>query len=103
MDSRQRDWPRAWLMTDERMGDALWPAIDRLPEGEAGIVVRHQALEPSMRSALAARIATICRSRGLVLAIAGDGALARDVGADLVHNPGEAGSLPHSRYDQSPK
>ena len=32
---------RGWLMTDERMGERLWEAIDRLPSGSGGIVFRH--------------------------------------------------------------
>ena len=31
--------PRLWLMTDERVGDALIPAVERLPRG-AGTVFR---------------------------------------------------------------
>ena len=41
MTDRQRPWPRAWLMTDERMGERLWEAIDRLPVKHSGIVFRH--------------------------------------------------------------
>ena len=36
MEARQQSWPRIWLMTDERMGDSLWDAVARLPDG-AGI------------------------------------------------------------------
>ena len=97
MDTRQRSWPRIWLMTDERMGDGLWGAIDRMPEG-AGIVVRHYSLRAEDRAELAERIAQIARERGLVVAVAGDVDLAERVGAELVHNPRtDRGRLPFSR------
>ena len=89
MTARQRAWPRAWLMTDERMGDKLWAAIDRLPIKHAGIVFRHYQTPPDARAILARRIADICHRRALALAIAGDIELADDVRADLVHNPPE--------------
>lgn len=98
MTSRQRPWPRAWLMTDERMGERLWTAIDRLPINHAGIVFRHYATSPEVRAILARRIADICDRRGLALAIAADVDLARTLGADLVHNPtGTTYGLPFSR------
>jgi thiamine-phosphate pyrophosphorylase len=86
---RQRDWPRAWLMTDERMGEQLWTAIDRLPIKHGGIVFRHYQTPPDVRASLAKRIADICHRRSLALAIAADVDLARSLGADLVHNPTE--------------
>jgi thiamine monophosphate synthase len=98
MTSRQRPWPRAWLMTDERMGEKLWTAIDRLPMSQAGIVFRHYQAPPPIRAALARRIAGVCQRRSLALAIAADIDLARDLGADLIHNPPEPISdLPFSR------
>jgi len=87
MTSRQRAWPRQWLMTDERMGERLWEAIDRLPMAHAGIVFRHYRV--ANRAALAERIAEICERRSLTLAVADDVELARTLGADLVHNPSE--------------
>lgn len=53
-------------MTDERMGEALWAAIQALPRG-SGIVFRHFATEPEARIAIRNRIAMIARRRGLVL------------------------------------
>ena len=98
MTARQRDWPRAWLMTDERMGDRLWTAIDRMPIKHSGIVFRHYSLAEDVRATLARRIADICHRRSLALAIAGSEDLALTVGADLVHNPPEpALRLPFSR------
>jgi thiamine-phosphate pyrophosphorylase len=84
-------------MTDERIGDGLARAIARLPTG-GGVVLRHHATLAEDRAALAQRISALCREYGLVLAVAGDAALARAVGAALVHNPvGEAGGLAVSR------
>ena len=85
-------------MTDERLGERLWEAIDRLPIKHAGIVFRHYGLPSAERDLLARRIAEICHRRRLTLAIGGDEELARAVGADLVHNPGEPPlHLPFSR------
>lgn len=98
MNGRQRPWPRAWLMTDERMGESLWTAIDRLPTNESGIVFRHYRAPPGARTVLARRITDICHRRSLTLAIAADVDLARTLGADLVHNPPEPpADLPFSR------
>ncbi|MFD1787389.1 thiamine phosphate synthase [Sphingomonas floccifaciens] len=72
--------PRLWLMTDERMGDALWAAIDRLPRG-AGVVVRHYGWPMAERRRLLARIEHVARRRGLV--VLGAGGL---VGSGGVHN-----------------
>jgi thiamine monophosphate synthase len=98
MTGRQRPLPRAWLMTDERMGERLWEAIDRLPVKHAGIVFRHYRAPSNVRAALAGRIADICHRRSLALAIALDADLAGSLGADLVHNPIELPTdLPFSR------
>ena len=87
MTARQRPLPRAWLMTDERMGERLWEAIDRLPIKHSGIVFRHYRTAPEERALLAGHIADICRRRGLSLAIAADADLARSLAADFIHNP----------------
>jgi thiamine-phosphate pyrophosphorylase len=85
-------------MTDERMDEWLWEAIERLPIEHGGIVFRHYATPPDARQKLARRIADICRRRNLALAVARDAELARMVGADLVHNPVEPpADLPFSR------
>lgn len=98
MTARQRDWPRAWLMTDERMGERLWAAIDRLPLKHSGIVFRHYGTPPDVRATLARRVANICHRRSLTLAIAGDEELACTLGADLIHNPAKSPMrLPFSR------
>jgi thiamine-phosphate pyrophosphorylase len=88
-------------MTDERIGQRLWDAIDALPAG-GGVVFRHYATPPKEREAIGTRIAEVCRSRGLMLAVAGDVELARRLGARLVHNPASnPGALPFSRSAHS--
>lgn len=60
----------AWLMTDERMGDALWVALRRLPPG-AGVVFRHHRTPPRERRALRLRVRRIAVARRLELVVAG--------------------------------
>lgn len=96
MTPRQTPWPRHWLMTDERLGDGLWSAIARLPNGDAGIVFRHRSLPQAERADLARRVAAICQRTNLVLALAGDCELAKQCGAQLVHNPDGPCALPLS-------
>jgi thiamine monophosphate synthase len=104
MKARHQSWPRIWLLTDERMGDQLWQAIDRLPGKDAGIVFRHHSHPPETREALARRIADIAKRRGFTLAIARDAKLAVRLGANLVHNPSELPCpLPFSRSVHSVK
>ena len=74
------------MMTDERMGDRLWEAVARLPDG-AGIVFRHYSLPADLRGEMAARLAETAAERGITLAVAGDVRIARQVGATLIHNP----------------
>ncbi len=98
MTARQIEWPREWLMTDERMGDRLWEAINRLEHARGGVVFRHYDLSPARREVLARSVADLCRERMLTLAIARDVELARSLGARLVHNPvGPIVDLPFSR------
>ena len=101
MAANQPQWPREWLMTDERVGERLWEAIGALPEG-AGVVFRHYATPQDQLAALARRIAGICRERCLTLAIARDAALAGMLDAALVHNPdSDQRILPTSRAAHS--
>jgi thiamine-phosphate pyrophosphorylase len=62
--------PRLWLMTDERMGDALWDAIRRLPRG-SGIVFRHYDLDRAARVVLLGRVARAARRGGHWLTVGG--------------------------------
>jgi thiamine-phosphate pyrophosphorylase len=97
MRTNQPHWPREWLMTDERLGIRLWEAIDALPAG-AGVVFRHYSLDSEHRAELGRRVAEGCRQRDLLLAVAGDVALSKSLGAQLVHNPTrDQDGLPFSR------
>lgn len=70
MPTRHPPIPRLWLMTDPRLGEALWDALARLPRG-SGVIFRHYQLPSAERRALFARIAKVARRRGLVLLRAG--------------------------------
>ncbi|WP_265587449.1 thiamine phosphate synthase [Sphingomicrobium arenosum] len=88
--------PRQTLFTDERLGAHLWRSLLALPRG-SGIVLRHDALAPPERYALAFRIARLAAARGHLFSVAGDVALAHAVGAAMVHRPGgPTGGLPFS-------
>ena len=91
--------PLVWLMTDERMGEALWPALRRLPPG-SGVVFRHHATNPAARRALFVRVRRLATARRLVPVVAGPQRLA----AKPTHGDGWAGSRPttwpaHSRRE----
>ena len=79
---RRHPLPRVWLMTDERMGDALWAALERLPRG-GGVVFRHYSLPHAQRRRLFARVAQVARRRRLFLVTAGNRWLGN---GDGVHN-----------------
>lgn len=66
-------------MTDERQGDALWPALERLPRG-AGVIFRHYSLSSDERKRLFAAIERVCRRRGLILVRAGNDAMHKEQG-----------------------
>lgn len=71
-------------MTDERLGEELFEAIERLPRG-AGIVFRHYELPPGERRALFTGVKAAARRRGLVLVLAGSAGQALRAGADGFH------------------
>jgi thiamine-phosphate pyrophosphorylase len=71
-------------MTDERQGDLLWSALQRLPRG-AGIVFRHKSLAPAERRRLFERVRRICRHKRILLVLAGDARIARAWKADGHH------------------
>lgn len=82
--ARDTGLPALLLLTDAgRLPDPI-PAMRRLPRG-AGVVLRHY--EVPERTRLARQLAAICRMRDLVFLVAGDGALAAEVGADGLHLP----------------
>lgn len=84
--------PRQWLMTDERMGEGLSAALDRLPEG-GGIVFRHYRLGEGERRALFETVKERARARGQLLLLAGSAEQARAWGADGSHGPGSGEGL----------
>jgi thiamine-phosphate pyrophosphorylase len=57
-------------MTDERMGDGPWAALERLPKG-SGIVFRHYSLPQGERRRLFQRVQQTAKARGLTLLVAG--------------------------------
>ena len=81
---RRQPLPRLWLMTDERQGEGLFPALERLPAG-AGIVFRHYSLPEAERLRLFQRVQGIARSKGCVLMLAGPPLLPTLWGADGSH------------------
>ncbi|MBU3076943.1 thiamine phosphate synthase [Sphingomonas quercus] len=62
--------PTLWLITDERLGPALWPALAALPRG-SGVVFRHLSLDGAARRALFMAVRVVARRRRLVLLVAG--------------------------------
>lgn len=76
MRRRHPPLPQLWLMTDERMGERLWHALERMPAG-SGVIFRHYALPLAERRALFARVARVARRRRLVLLRAGADRLGR--------------------------
>ena len=69
---RRQPLPRLWLMTDERQGDGLWEALERLPRG-SGVVFRHYSLAPTERRRLFDRVRRVARRRRLFLLVGGKG------------------------------
>ncbi|QCB44190.1 thiamine phosphate synthase [Sphingomonas sp. PAMC26645] len=57
-------------MTDERMDDAMWRALRRLPPG-SGVVFRHYATPERERRVLLRRVKHIAQARRLVVVVAG--------------------------------
>ena len=87
MPSRQ-PLPRLWLMTDERQGDGLMRALERLPRARAGIVFRHHATPEPERRRLFEAVRGFARARRLMLLLAGPAELARAWDADGSHGRG---------------
>lgn len=83
---RRQPLPRLWLMTDERQGEGLWAALERLPKG-SGVVFRHYGLPRAERRKLFERVWKVARRRRLFL-LAGGGRL----GGDGAHG-GRGGKL----------
>lgn len=68
--------PEEWLVTDERMGQALLPAVRRLPRG-SGVLFRHHSLPPGDRARLLRRMQRIATARALTLIDEASGKAAR--------------------------
>jgi thiamine-phosphate pyrophosphorylase len=74
-------------MTDERQGERLWVALERLPRG-AGVVLRHYSLPDVERRILFRRVQKSCVRKRLMLVLAGDPRCARAWGASGWHGHG---------------
>jgi thiamine-phosphate pyrophosphorylase len=70
--SRRQPLPRLWLMTDERQGEGLWKALERVPKG-SGVVFRHYGLAPAERRKLFDRVRRVAKRRRLFLLAGGKG------------------------------
>jgi thiamine-phosphate pyrophosphorylase len=77
---RSRRLPYIILMTDERRGGDPLAAAAALPHG-AAVILRHDGAPG--RAALAARLARLCRARGVRLLVARDARLALRLRAGL--------------------
>jgi thiamine-phosphate pyrophosphorylase len=62
--------PKTWLMTDERLGEALLPSISALPRG-SGVIFRHHSLEVEARRKLLRAVSAAARRHGHTLVIGG--------------------------------
>ncbi len=89
---RRHPLPRLWMMTDERQGDRLVAAVERLPRG-SGIVFRHYRLGGRERRLLFETVRRIARRRSLMLLLAGSARQARSWGADGSHGRGPGPGL----------
>jgi thiamine-phosphate pyrophosphorylase len=95
-----RQWPRLWLMTDERMGDRLLPSIAALPKG-SGIIFRHYSLPQRERLDLFVAVRKLARRRRHSLFYGGSPKLARALGADGAHGryPGTVSAPVHNERE----
>jgi thiamine-phosphate pyrophosphorylase len=93
---RSHPLPKIWLMTDERLGDDLLPAIQRLP-ARSGVIFRHYHLDAAARKFLFGQVRRMCRRRGHILLLAGDERTAMRWRADGFHQRSQRASrLMHS-------
>lgn len=99
--SRRHPLPKLWLMTDERQGDALWAALERLPRG-SGVVVRHYSLDRGKRRELVDRIARVTRRQGLLLVVSGTAREAAAARAGGVHGRAPGGGFARSLVRTAP-
>lgn len=78
----QTSLPRLWLVADERLGDALWRAVEALPRG-SGVLFLFRELPKGRRARIAARLRQAALRRGLSIVDEAAGRSAR------VHNAAE--------------
>ncbi len=83
-------------MTDERLGEGLWAALQRLPRG-SGVVFRHYATPAAERRAVFRRVVRIARARGLMVVRAGARAGFGEHGVHNVHGDGLLTAAAHDR------
>jgi len=81
---RRQPLPRLWMMTDERQGDSLLGALERLPDG-AGVVFRHYSLAEGERRRLFREVEAVVSRRRLLLMLGAEPELAAAWGADGSH------------------
>lgn len=67
---RRHPLPQHWLMTDERLGDALPAMVAKLPRG-SGVVFRHYATPQGERRRKFTQVRRIARARRIMLLVAG--------------------------------
>jgi thiamine-phosphate pyrophosphorylase len=79
-----RRLPRAWFVTDPKRTPDPAAVAARLPKGW-GVIYRHFGAHD--RFTVGAKLARICRQRGLILLVSADPALAASINADGVHWP----------------
>jgi thiamine-phosphate pyrophosphorylase len=75
-----------WLFTDAARLPNPRAAVERLPIGLCGVVLRHDGAAD--RAALGRDLARICRDRRLALVVAGNGRLAAALGSGVHHRAG---------------
>lgn len=91
---RRYPLPHTWLLTDERQGDALWSALNRLQPG-SGVIVRHYSLGERGRRKFFSCVRAVARRRRLVLLLSGTAAEARRWGADGFYSSPDGRRSPH--------
>lgn len=67
---RRHPLPTRWLMTDERLGEALPAIVAKLPR-RSGVVFRHYATPEGERRRKFAQLRRIARARGILVLVAG--------------------------------
>jgi len=82
MKRRQTSVPTQWLVADDRIDDALWRAVRRLPRG-SGVLVLYRELPKRERSRLLSKLRILAGQRRLTIVDEQEGGAAR------IHNLAE--------------